>query len=87
MERSEKLLAKRSVAPEKIKNTLQKIAKIAIMVSGGIDVRLIIDKDPPDNMLLACATEGKADYIISGDHHLTNIISFEGIPLLHRITS
>lgn len=76
-----KLLSKRSVTPGKIKDTLQKIAKTAIMVSGETDVQRI-DKDPSDNMLLACAIEGKADYIISGDHHLTNIISFEGIAIV-----
>ena len=76
-----KLLAKRSVTLVKIKNTLQKIVKMAIMVSGETDIRLI-DRDPSDNMLLACAIEGKVDYIISGDHHLTDIISFEGISIV-----
>jgi uncharacterized protein len=76
-----RLLSKRSIMPVKIKDTLQKITKTAILVSGEIDVRLI-DKDPSDNMLLACAIEGKADYIISGDHHLTDIISLEGISIV-----
>lgn len=29
-----------------------------------------IEEDPTDNIFLACAIDGEADYIISGDHHL-----------------
>ena len=39
----------------------------------------IVKEDPTDNIFLECALEGKADYIISGDHHLLTIGSYEGI--------
>lgn len=42
----------------------------------------IIKKDPTDNIFLKCAMDGKADYILSGDHHLLNIDSFKGIPII-----
>ena len=77
-----KLLAKRFVTMEKIQDVLQKIVKAAIMVSGETDIHHI-DKDPSDNMLLSCALEGKADFIISGDHHLTDIVSYENIPIVN----
>ena len=41
-----------------------------------------VDDDPDDNKVLACALEGKADFIVSGDHHLTDIGSFRGIPIV-----
>ena len=84
-EKIRKLFIKRSVTPQKIKDALQKIVKTAIVVSGKTKVHRI-DKDPSDNMLLSCAIEGKADFIISGDHHLTDLISFEGISIVNPDT-
>jgi uncharacterized protein len=81
-EKIRKLFIKRSVTPQKMKDALQKIVKIAIVVSGKTKVNRI-DKDPSDNMLLSCALEGKADFIISGDHHLTDFVSFEGISIVN----
>lgn len=42
----------------------------------------IIKEDPSDNMLLESATEGKANYIITGDAHLLKLKEFEGIKIL-----
>lgn len=42
----------------------------------------VIEKDPSDNKFLACALEAKADYIVSGDPHLTELETFEGIPVV-----
>jgi putative PIN family toxin of toxin-antitoxin system len=41
-----------------------------------------IKDDPTDNMFLACAMEGKADFIISRDPHLRNIKHFHGIQII-----
>lgn len=77
-----KLLSKRAVTPEKIRDTLRKIVKTAIMVSGETKIHRI-DKDPSDNMVLACAVEGKVDFIVSGDRHLTDLVSFEGASIIN----
>lgn len=42
----------------------------------------IIKEDFTDNIFLECALDGKADYIISGDHHLLDIGIYEGIKIL-----
>jgi len=84
-EKIRKLFVKRSVTPQKIKDALQKIVKTAIVGSGNTKVNRI-DKDPSDNMLLSCALEGKADFIVSGDHHLTDLVSFEGISIVNPDT-
>lgn len=45
-------------------------------------MRLEVIKDDPDNRVLECAAEGKADYIISGDHHLLDIKEYEKIKII-----
>ncbi|MDA3898266.1 MAG: putative toxin-antitoxin system toxin component, PIN family [Desulfobacteraceae bacterium] len=41
-----------------------------------------ITNDPTDNKFLACALEGKADYIVSRDPHLRNIKHYHGIQIV-----
>jgi putative PIN family toxin of toxin-antitoxin system len=38
--------------------------------------------DDPDNRILECAVEGKADYIVSGDRQLLRLKRFGGIAIL-----
>ena len=45
-----------------------------------------ITEDPKDDMFIACALEGKADYIISRDPHLRNIKYFQGIQIIDATT-
>jgi len=45
-----------------------------------------IADDPTDNKLLACALEKKADYIVSRDPHLRNLIHFHGIQIIDATT-
>ncbi len=42
----------------------------------------IIKEDPDDNKFLSCAMAGGASFIVSGDKHLLNLKSFQGIPIL-----
>jgi putative PIN family toxin of toxin-antitoxin system len=44
--------------------------------------RLSIIVDDPDNRILECALEGRADFIISGDHHLTDLKNYQGIKIV-----
>lgn len=43
---------------------------------------LVVTADPSDNRFLECAAAGRADAIISGDHHLLDLKQFEGVPIL-----
>jgi hypothetical protein len=52
----------------------------AMAVPGTTKVTVITD-DPDDNMFLACAVEGQADFIVSGDPHLLSLSRFRGIPI------
>lgn len=45
-------------------------------------IPLTIKADPDDDMVLACAVSGKADFIVSGDPHLLEQQSFRNIPII-----
>ena len=49
----------------------------AEMVAGLYEVHR--STDPADDMFLACALEGRAEYIISGDVHLLEIGHYHGV--------
>lgn len=41
-----------------------------------------IKEDPNDNIVLNCAFDGRADYIVSGNHHLLDLKEFKGIKIV-----
>jgi len=60
---------------------LKKLISIAVLTPEKLKVD-IIKEDPSDNKYLDCAAEGKADFIISGDHHLKDLKMFREIRIL-----
>jgi len=54
----------------------------ALVVSGEIDASGAVPADPADDMVLACAIEGQADLIVSGDRHLLDLGEYQGIPIV-----
>lgn len=65
---------------EDIREAIRVIGRQAELVKPS--QRLSVLEDDADNRVLECALEGKADYIISGDHHLLKLGEFQGIPIL-----
>ncbi|HKY52881.1 MAG TPA: putative toxin-antitoxin system toxin component, PIN family [Anaerolineales bacterium] len=61
-------------------------AVIQVMENRGVLVYVVtqvdICRDPDDNILLALALDGKADYIVSGDKDLLDLVSFREIPII-----
>jgi putative PIN family toxin of toxin-antitoxin system len=43
---------------------------------------IAVIKNLPDNRILECAVVGGADYLISGDHHLTDLKTFGTINIV-----
>ena len=66
---------------QEIDGYFEDILMFAWIVEGEGEVDLIED-DPTDNKYLACAYEGEADYIVSGDHHLLDIETYQGTMIL-----
>lgn len=49
-----------------IKKVVRNLIRYAVVTPGEVKLN-VIEEDPPDNEVLACAVEGRADLIISGD--------------------
>ena len=42
----------------------------------------VIEADPTDNKFLECALEGRANFVVSGDHHLLDLGDYQGIEIV-----
>ena len=42
----------------------------------------VVAADPDDNRILECAVDGKADLIVTNDHHLLDLKAYGGIPII-----
>ncbi len=80
-----KLMQKNKITKKEVYNFLGKMSKIAVITPGKLEIDAILD-DPTDNKILTCALEGEADYIISGDHHLTDLKIFQGTKIVNPST-
>ena len=56
-------------SPADIDEYLGRLRGISQMVAVR-EIENVIVNDPPDNLILACAREGSADYLVSGNDHL-----------------
>jgi uncharacterized protein len=66
---------------EQIADFLNMLREVAVVMAGELALTIIAE-DPDDDAYLACAVEGEADYIVSGDDHLRQLGSYRGIPIL-----
>ena len=66
---------------KEIDEFLNKASQASILAQGRIEPDEITE-DPADNKYLSAALETKADFIVSGDHHLKDLKVFEGIRIL-----
>ncbi len=54
-----------------------------LLVPGAADVAGAIPADPSDEIILACAVDGRADLIVSGNLHLLELGQYRGIPIVN----
>jgi uncharacterized protein len=64
----------------KIKTKLKELIRKAEIIQP--ETRICVIDDEPDNRILECAAEGKADLIVSGDRHLLNLKKYGEIPII-----
>jgi predicted nucleic acid-binding protein len=65
-----------------IRARVKRFARIADIIIPDI-VPNVVENDPADDHILACAVSGKADVIVSGDkRHLLPLKEYEGIPIV-----
>ena len=72
---------KRNITEDQIARLIELFRSLATWVPGTTKIDAVRD-DPHDNKILACAVEGRADYLISGDDHLLSLQIYEGIPII-----
>jgi putative PIN family toxin of toxin-antitoxin system len=75
------LMEKNNITRQEVYGFLDKMSRVALITPGKLEINAI-PEDPADNKIIACALEGNADFIISGDHHLTDLKIFQGIKIV-----
>ena len=60
------------IDPLEKESFLKNVSRVASFVEPKRQIT-IIKADPPDNRILECAVESRADYIITGDKHLKSL--------------
>jgi len=66
---------------EEIDNFVAFLYTQSVVTEGKLPVSVVAE-DFADNKFLACAQEGGANYLVSGDSHLIDIQVFEGIQII-----
>lgn len=70
------------ITDERIQRLIKSLTKNAIFAFGEADVAGTIPDDPSDEKFLSAAILEKASFIISGDKHLLDLKTFQGITIL-----
>ncbi len=78
----ERIRRKYNISQAAVQHLIQELANSALVVAGLSDVAGAVSEDPDDEIVLACAVDGGADLIVSGDHHLLDLGSYREIPIL-----
>lgn len=68
------------VQPDDINDILDNVVQISEVIEVKSNFTVIDDID--DNKILACAIDGKAKYLVSGDRHLLNLGGYRGVKII-----
>jgi putative PIN family toxin of toxin-antitoxin system len=69
------------LSPEEIQPIIEDLSRISEIVE--VTTKVTATRaDLTDNMFLALAVDGRAEVIVSGDHHLLDLRQFTGIPIV-----
>lgn len=73
------------LSKKQIEEKIFRLAKVGRKITPENPLEVVQD-DPDDNKFIECAVEGEADFIISGDKHLKNLKSYQGIKIVDPTT-
>lgn len=76
-----KIMKSYNLDTKTIRAIMVRLKRYSVATKGKVKVDEIKD-DPTDNVFLACAKEGAAGFVVSGDKHLLKLGFFEGIPIV-----
>lgn len=74
------IISKYAIDPKAVVALLTLFHRKAHVTAGAYAVAKL--DEPGDNMVLACALESDAQYIVTGDPHLLNLKEFHGVRIL-----
>lgn len=77
----ERLIKKYNYDKDDINNYIDELKQSYLLVKKPIVVK-VIKEDPEDDNIISCALGAEAHYIVSGDHHLTDLKEYEGIKIV-----
>jgi putative PIN family toxin of toxin-antitoxin system len=80
-----KALKKFKITSQEVEDVILKLLKVALITPGAL-LAEGASNNPADDLIIACALEGHADFIISGDHHLTDLKNYQGIKIVDPAT-
>lgn len=72
---------KRWMTDKEVRGFILSLANSAVRASGTFPMEVVED-DPGDDKFVAAAVEQGADYVVSGDAHLTGIGKYRGVKFL-----
>jgi putative PIN family toxin of toxin-antitoxin system len=72
------------IRPEAARALLEALEKDAILTPGDLESPGVTP-DPNDDVVVSCAIEGDADYIVSRDAHLLGLGEYEGIRVVEPV--
>ncbi len=77
------LKKKFAASPHEMSEALIILSAAAQDILGQTDSIAPICRDPDDNLILACARDAVADYVVTGDEDLLVLKNYEGISILN----
>jgi putative PIN family toxin of toxin-antitoxin system len=77
-EYEEKLQTRLDMTEQQVSRMVAEVLACATVVEIKNELHVVLN-DPDDDMVVECAIEGKAAYIVSGDRHLLELKEYEGI--------
>ena len=77
----EEITRRSPLTPKKRKLFVENLLKISVATSDRLKMQAVRN-DPDDDKFVACAIEGQADFIVSGDKHLLELNEYQGIRII-----
>ena len=74
---------KYGITDEDVEGLIVLVQHDGLLVPGEADVAGAIPADLTDEKILACALDGRADLVASGNLHLLDLVQYQGIPILN----
>ena len=69
------------LSDEEIDLFVDALGLAATVTAGKLEVHAV-PGDPSDDKVLACAKEGRVDYVVASDEHLASLGTYAGMPIL-----